>query len=563
MSNNINQFALYILIFITSLVFGLSYGSDNQNTYLIHGLTQIYPDFLSVDWFAHNTKHYHEKFSNIIVFVNYLNLPIDLSLAIIDVILRVIALIGVYQIIILLTKNHTLSSFIIVLTLIVLEKTNSVAGTYIFTSMLQPSSFGSAFSIVGILFFLRGKFFISGVFIALAGYMHTNFLLLGFVYLGIAHLFIGTERIIKRCVIQFLPMFVILAMELPFLLSMLSAENGKMATYIFQFIRSPHHYVPSNYLFDFVLFIGWSIVGVASILFIDFETELKKRLFGLYASLLAIIVISTILTTVVFVPFISKLFFWRMAPFSVLLSQIIFSIAVINLGVHSKAEITTRFLGKCFLLLVGFLFILRWYSYTHGMFSTEMFLIMIVFLIPSFLILRYRLFSKVDSLIFRKNTILIYCILTFSLIFVYQFSHSFYQSSTLFNSFPEESESELYLWVKTTDKTDKFLIPPDMNNFRLHGERAIIVDWKSTPVDPDGLMEWYERMQAITGLDDISSFTEAKEAYLNMNMERLLFLKKQYNVHYAVIYNNKNKLNIKLTEVFKNEKYTVLSLDEL
>jgi hypothetical protein len=544
-------------------VFGLSYGSDNQNTYLIHGLTQISPDFLSGDWFAHNTKHYHEKFSNIIIFVNYLNLPIGLSLALLDVILRVIALIGVYQIIILLTKNQTLSSFLIVLTLIVLEKTNSVADTYIFTSMLQPSSFGSAFSILGILFFLRGKFFISGLFIALAGYLHTNFLLLGFVYLGIAHLFIGTQSIIKRCLTQFLPMLIILAMELPFLFSMITAENGKMATYIFQFIRSPHHYVPSNFLFDFVLFIGWSIVGGASILLLNLEAELKKRLLGLYTSLLAIILISTVLTTVVFVPFISKLFFWRMAPFSVLLSQIIFSITVLNLGVHFKAKITARFLGTCILCIVGCLLILRWYSYSHGMFSREIFLIMIVFLIPSLQILRYRLSSKVDSLFFKKNTILAYCIVMFASTFIYQLSHSFYQSSTLFNSFPGKSESELYLWVKTTNKTDKFLIPPDMINFRLQGERAIIVDWKSTPVDPGGLMEWYRRIQDITGLNTVNSYDEAKVAYSNMNIERLALLKEKYNMQFVVSYKGNNELGGHFTEVFNNEKFIVLLLDEL
>ena len=45
----------------------------------------------------------------------------------------------------------------------------------------------------------------------------------------------------------------------------------------------------------------------------------------------------------------------------------------------------------------------------------------------------------------------------------------------MINGFPGQDEQELYSWCKETPVTSTFLIPPDLLNFRLHGERAVVV----------------------------------------------------------------------------------------
>lgn len=559
-ANHAYNLALSSFIALTSIVIGLSYGDGNHNTYLIHGLTQIDPNFLSGDWFAHGTHHYHDKFSYILILVNYLGLPINISLIVIEVLLRMIALAVIYKILCLTTHTHAFMSFMIVLVLVILERTQSVAGSYIFDTILEPSSFGSIFSLVGFLFFFQGRYFISGASIAFAGYMHTNFLLLGFVYLGIAHVVLGIEGLTKRVAIQFLPMVFVLAMDLPFLLSMISSENGEKATYIFQFVRSPHHYVPSYYLGDFVLFAGWSILGLTSLQLIAIENGLKRRLVGLYGALLSIIVISTLLTTAVFIPMVSKLFFWRMAPFSVLLSQILFVTSIVSQAFSDKRETAVHFMITLPFLLLGYLFILRWYLYKYGLYSTKTLLITGFACFCGVLFLRQFIVAKINPVCLSKNVINAACIGTLSLILAFEFSSSFYRHSTLLNGHPGKSESELYQWVKTTEESAIFLTPPELENFRLHGERAIIADWKSTPVDPNGLIEWYKRIQDITGLIDIKSNKDVNEAYLHANIERVIFLKEKYGINYAVLYRDKNELNRNFPEVFKNEKFVVLSL---
>lgn len=564
MNVNISR-SLVLLLFIvaTSIVIGLSYGNSNQNTYLIHGLTQINPNFLSGDWFAHGTLHYHDQFSNIIIFINYLGLPIDISLIAIEVVLRIVALIAIYKIVYIIAHNYAFMSFMVVLVFLILERTTSVAGSYIFSTMLQPSSFGSAFSLIGFLFFIRSRYFIAGICIAIAGYMHTNFLLLGFVYLGIAHILLGFEGIVKRITFQFLPMLFVLAMKMPFLLGMLSAENGEMATHIFQFIRSPHHYVPSYYLFDFLLFAGWSLLGLASLYLLDVEDALKKRIVSLYGALLIVIVVSTLLTTVVFIPIVSKLFFWRMAPFSVLLSQILFVSAVAIQAFPSRRESVSYYKIACFFLLSGCLLIFRWYSYKYGLISNKTLLLAGAIFICCVLFLRNTIAAIINPIFLTKNALEIACIAVLSISLTYEFSSSFYRNSTLLNGYPKDTESELYQWVKTTKQTASFLIPPELQNFRLHGERSIIADWKSTPVDPAGLIEWYNRIKDITGLINVKSSMHASNAYHYIDIDRLTFLKKKYGISYAVLYFNKNEINGRLPEVFRNSEFIVISLASL
>lgn len=562
-ANQAKHVALFSFIVLTSIVIGLGYGYSNQNTYLVHGLTRINPHFLSGDWFAHNTHHYHDKFSYVLMSVHYLGLPIDISFAVIEVLLRIMALVAIYKIIRLITNEHAFMSFMIVLVLVILERTKSVGGSYIFSTILEPSSFGSVFSLIGFLFFLHGRFFISGASIALAGYMHTNFLLLGFIYLGIAHVFLGFENLMKRVIVQFLPMIVTLAIDLPFLLNLVSSENGEKATYIFQFIRSPHHYVPNNYLVDFILFAGWSILGLTSVQLIVIEKNLRRKLAGLYGGLIGMIVVSTLLTTIVFIPMVSKLFVWRMAPFSVLLSQVLFVTAMVSRAFSDTRESAGHCVVAVLCLLSGYLFILFWYVHKYGFYSNKTLLFCGIAFGCGVLFFRKFISAKINPVCLSKNAVNTACIGILSLVIAYEFNSPFYSHSTLLNGHPGKSESELYRWVKTTEPSAIFLTPPRLENFRLHGERAIIADWKSTPVDSNGLLEWYKRIQDITGLADITSVKDVNEAYLHVNIDRITFLKRKYGIGYAVLYKDKNDLSSNLPEVFRNEEFVVISLNSL
>ena len=553
-----------LIIIATSLSFGLGYGIGNQNIYLIDGLVKLNPDFLPGDWFAHATVPHHDQFAKVIWFVNYLGLPLGIGLTGIEIFLRILALAAVYKIMQLISHKHTAISFLVILSIIVIEKTSSVAGSYIFSTYLQPSSFGKVFTLIGFLYFLRGNYLISGVCIAFAGYMHTNFLLLGFILLSIAHLFLGKNGFVKRIGLQFVPMMLVFGMELPFLLRIMSSENGPLATHIIQFIRSPHHYVPNTFLHSFFLFSGWSLLGLATLNVIQLDPHFRKRLLGLYSALLLVIVVATLLTTIIFIPLVSQFFFWRMAPFSVLFSQILFVTAAIEYAL-SKDHVKINHLGlRLVALFIGSLFIIKWYSIHYASYSTQFMLLclgFVTFLAMPFLgrmINPEVLGSKVSGYASKAC-----CIGFVLLVLVIEYHNSFYRASTLINGFPYKEQSELYSWTKNAPTTAIFLTPPNMQNFRLHGERAVVVDWKSIPVDPDGAVEWYRRIEDVSGRKNIKSAKEANEGYLTLDIERLEYLQNKYGISFAVLYRGKNNPIGDFPVVFENKTFSVISLEKL
>ena len=106
-----------------------------------------------------------------------------------------------------------------------------------------------------------------------------------------------------------------------------------------------------------------------------------------------------------------------------------------------------------------------------------------------------------------------------------------------------------------------FLIPPELTNFRLHGERAIIVDWKSSPIDPEGVIAWYDRIKDVTGIKNVQNFDEVKKGYLILDRMRLDFLKNKYKITHAVLYKNMNSEFNEFPVVFENETFSVISLE--
>lgn len=563
MTKNLPNFIiLAISTLATVSVFGLGYGSDNHHTYLIHGLTLIDPDFLSGDWFAHRTRHYHDQFSVILIAINFLGLPISTGTVAIEVIVRILSFHAIYKITTTLTDRNLLFSYLSVLFLILLEGTQSVANTYIFSPTLQPSSFGSVFLLYSFLFFLQKRFLPSGLCAALGGGMHTNFLILAFVVFAISHLFLGTKGLWERLFSQFLCMAVVLSIKVPFLLEIMSYDSGQTADYIFQFIRSPHHYVPNSFLFDFILFFGWTLLGISGIQARP-STKQNKQFLALYFSILGLLVISTFLTTIVFIPAVSKLFFWRLAPFFVLLSQIAFIASLAGNASRHRNTGGSQSKPKIFLWLLGILLICTWYLRTYSLFSINILALTFSLAVLSFLFFGRRIPWPSHQGLY--NSKFSRCILLggFAFFLIFQLTTVFFDRSTLINGSPGEQETTLYRWVKTTSASSRFLIPPDLISFRLHGERAVVVDWKSTPIDPEGLIQWYERIKDIAGTQEVYSLADAKHGYSEMDLARLRLLTKKYDLTHAVLYPKESRVIDTLPIVFKNRKFLVVAVKHL
>ncbi|WP_371377844.1 DUF6798 domain-containing protein [Thalassotalea aquiviva] len=556
---------LAILTLFVALSFGFTYGESNQNTYLINALQIIDPSLFVNDWFASKTVHYHDLFHLIILIFNFSKIPLNWGTAVLEVITKIISIYVIYMLIRSLTPRYANYVFLFVLTVILIDRTQSVGHSYIYSSIFQPSSIGSLFTILGLFFFTRQNYFYSGACLAFGGLFHINFLLIAFVYLGVAHLVLGRENFFNRCILQFSLMLMVFLWKLPFLMSMIDSQYADKAGDIFLFIRSPHHYNPSHYSMDFLKLLGWGAIGFSGLLIIDKKSLINMRIFALYWGLTLTLFFSYIFTAIVFTPVISKLFFWRIAPFWELLSLIIFLSAFFEVALSQNLlhKGNRRLLYCAGLFYLGCILYFRHMLYFQDIYIAKV-LVLLLFIMPVSILFVYNLFEVKASRGYKGKLILLSSVLSILVASINTINKE-KNNSLKFSLKPLQSEEiELYDWISLTSIDSVFLTPPQMYKFRFWSRRAIIVDWKSTPIDPNGVVEWYSRMEDVSGIKGVKTRVDATTGFNSMTEERIKQLKNKYHFNYLVMLNKEHKLTQKQNNdklpfpvVFTNNKFSV------
>jgi hypothetical protein len=124
----------------------------------------------------------------------------------------------------------------------------------------------------------------------------------------------------------------------------------------------------------------------------------------------------------------------------------------------------------------------------------------------------------------------------------------------------QADEAELYDWVREhTSPAARFVTPPDLHGFRLNARRAIVADLKALPFDRPQLLEWYHRLEAISGTNGPQSMADVIEGYQGLAESRLAVLRQQYGITHAVL-----RVGAPVgsfthwTEVFRNGAFIVL-----
>lgn len=95
------------------------------------------------------------------------------------------------------------------------------------------------------------------------------------------------------------------------------------------------------------------------------------------------------------------------------------------------------------------------------------------------------------------------------------------------SSFANVASGPMLEFVKrTTSPADIFIIPTDIDGFRLYARAAIVVDFESIPYKDVEVIEWYERVQSINLLYESQS---------NRHCEVLRSLSERYKVSHIVV----------------------------
>lgn len=553
--------ALVLLLAVAvGLSFGLCYGLANHNTYLLYPLRELDPAFLRYDWLAAQTTAYHRNFALLIELLALLG-PAPWTVAGANVALVAALMLTIYGFLNRHYRRDALVAILLLMCFVLLEKTYSVASSHILTSILEPSSVAASAVVIGLLLLLAERYFWSGVLVAIGGFFHTNFLLLDFVFFGLVHLALGRAGIARRLCLTLGPSVAVLLFEFPALYAMAIDPLGEEARHIFQFIRSPHHYVPRNYLADFIPFAGWHLLAMSCLALKSSEARIASRLAKVYAVFLGLVMTAAALTTLVYVPFVSQLFFWRMAPFSVLLAQLVIITRIAPyFSASAERETTKGFNGQWLLAAAGGgLLLIHHGSKVQptkvGLLQVDpTYVVIAIVTLFAYVLLAHGKTRRYLAMI-PPATVplgLVVVGLAFSAAPAYKASNVLHGLSAL--------KQELVQWAQSTAPDAQFLIPPSFKTFRLHAARAVVVDWKSTPIKPAELIEWYRRLGRVSGDPKVRGLIEAEAGYQRMDQSRLASLAREFEIDYAVFKQPFDARRLQGEVAFTNKRYLVLKL---
>ena len=103
-----------------------------------------------------------------------------------------------------------------------------------------------------------------------------------------------------------------------------------------------------------------------------------------------------------------------------------------------------------------------------------------------------------------------------------------------------DDSHSLVEWVReNTPRRSLFLVPFDLNTFRLCALRSAVVEFKAFPFDKRGIVEWYRRVTEISGAPP-RSMKEALRSYNGLNAERIRELRSLWGIDYVITYSGKH-----------------------
>ena len=281
---------------------------------------------------------------------------------------------------------------------------------------------------------------------------------------------------------------------------------------------------------DFWVWSGWMLAGLGATLTIDVRSVRLPTL-ALLGSIAASVIGATVLTTLVIIPTISQLYVWRLAPFGVIISQAVVASFIVRVTGATLSLFDRKNPAPRVLVALGSVLVLRGYLHNYQILSYPIMTLLgiSVLTVGLAMLMRYKPSAVGIS-------VSIVAVAALGLLFSYLPSRvsAAYSRSTLFSTQALGEEGTLYQWAQRSPINSSFLIPPELEEFRLFGARAIVVDWKSTPLKPNELIAWHQRVEEVAGRK-VGSKDDAVEGYRNQSLSQLSKTARRFGANYVVI----------------------------
>jgi hypothetical protein len=520
-------FVTTVVAGVLTLAYAAPFGSLNQATYLLDPLWRAEPQLFARDWFVAETSTYMVGFGRLAQWLFVIDHEGVIAFVAAHIVVALASYAAIYSLVAALHGGWR--SFVLVAAFVTVTKGISMGGSYLFAGYLQPSSLATLGWLLALAGFVRARYVVAGVAAALAGAVHPNFLVLGVGMFTLAA-FARRGLALRDHAALLAPQLIVLACFLPQLIDATGPSDH--ALWILSELHAPGHYSPARLVMWIPAVLSWQVAaGSAMVIMRDIVAARVLWRFSLVAA--AIACVTALLSLITPLQFLVQLFAARLAPFAQLACLVIVATALVRGAPLSRARRALFASGVIVPLLAGGWFMRN--VLTPPVIAVACVLVLVIALAP------------------RLARIGVTTLAALALGFALVAAHGGGPTTRPAGS---EAEHELEDWARTrTDIDALFVIPPELARFRLLARRAVVVDTKSPPLQPDLLEQWYRRLCAVTRLDrEGLTPHEIELRYAQLSAADLAFVARSFDADYIVA---KRAVTFPQPPVFQNRDYAV------
>ena len=581
MSDRSVTYGVVAISVIIAAASGITYGDGYSNhwAYIPPGLRLLDPSFLAADWWATEVRHYHVVFFWLVAGLRLAGI-LEWTLAIGNVVIITAVLSMTFLWIKRYRPENAFLIWSFFLTVYVATwGLNSVGDSNFFTYSLEASTISTICTFLAMWTFGRGHLTKSGLLLGVAGLFHANFLIVNLMAFPLAllitartYMFSDLRRFLSVCTRLLAPSLVVLLFMVPMILGVvesgLSPADRELASFVFFDFALPFHYVPNTFLMEFLPLAGWHLLGLAWCRSAFAGHADGERWWALFVGMVVAIWVATLLTTVVFVEPVSRLFVWRLAPFSLWLA-VLFTFAGAWGHLRDGDDRTSRrTLVALILSVIGCLLLARYMQFRWGLFAVRP---LMIYAIPAALVALALLqrvlgparWGTLPAMRWIVPVLVLACLTSAFGSKAHESWRERHRFNLVCGPCVDPNLTALYAWIRTETAPDSTIsTPPDLGGVRLLGERAVIVDQWSLPHGRGNLLEWYARLAATSGLERPPTLDAVTEGYAKTDDARLNALRARYGADFAVFETGTGPLDSRFPIAYANGGFVVYDLRE-
>ena len=513
------------------------YGTLNQATYLLDPLRRAMPELYRHDWFVSGTPPYLPTFGWVTAWLFRIDPDGPMAVLAAHVVVTMATYAAICAVIRAVSSDPRVCAIVPAVSALTLGRT--LGGNYLLAGYLQPASIATLGWVIAMAALVRGRFLVCGIALALAGWMHVNYLVLGIGLFTLVALWRRGVRL-GELVRLLAPQLVVLAWFLPDLLS--AAGPSAQAVRILVEFHAPGHYAAGRLAAHLPELALWQLAAWAALPLLDARGEL--RMLWRFSQIVLAICAAT--TLIVWIPALSSLtqVRWsRIAPFGQLACQVI---------------VVAALLGAAAAQATG----------APGLSAVRRLAIAAATVLAVLATCRFLHVSPAPTIVLAASVLAVSGAALWQVRFARSVATAFTAgivAATLWASPRGEGlttqtagspgERALASWAQRETAPDAvFLTPPSMSRFRLLARRAIVVDTKSPPLRPDALVQWYRRLCAVVQVSDAPTHEWVEARWDQLTPGQRETVARSFGADYIVVGAG---VAMPGTPVYANDEYAV------